>query len=143
MLPFYLSIALAVLSSMLYHVILKFTPSNVNPALSLAVTYTIAVVLCLALLFFFPLKETATSALKQLNWASFALAFALVGLEVGFLLAYRTGWNISVAAIVVNVVVTVLLVPIGVLLFRERLSLVNVVGILFCAIGLVMVNIGK
>lgn len=128
---------------MLYHVILKFTPANVNPALSLAVTYTIAVVLCLALLFFFPLKEDIASALKQLNWASFALAFALVGLEVGFLLAYRTGWNISTAALVVNVLVTVLLVPIGVLLFRERLSLVNVGGILFCAVGLVMVNIGK
>ena len=140
---FYLSFVLAVFSSMVYHVILKFTPSNVNPALSLAVTYAVAFVLCLVLLFFIPLKGTITSGLKELNWASYGLAFALVGLEVGFLLAYRAGWNISTAAIITNVAVTVLLVPVGLSLFEERLSFVNGMGILVCIVGLVMVNIGK
>jgi uncharacterized membrane protein len=140
---FYLSIGLAVLSSMLYHVILKFTPSDVNPALSLAVTYALAVLLSIVLLAFFPLTETLANGLKQLNWASFALAFALVGLEISFLLAYRAGWNIGTAAIVVNAAVTILLVPIGVLLFKERLSVVNVLGIVVCTIGLVMVNLKR
>jgi drug/metabolite transporter (DMT)-like permease len=140
---FYLSIILAVLSSLMYHVILKFTPANVNPALSFAVTYAAAAVLCLLLLPLFPLKDGVTSALRRLNWASYALAFALVGLEVGFLLAYRAGWEISIAAIFVNAVVTILLVPVGVSLFTERLSTANVVGILVCVIGLILVNMRK
>jgi uncharacterized membrane protein len=140
---FYLSIILAVLSSLMYHVILKFTPANVNPALSFAVTYAAAAILCLLLLPLFPLKDGVTSALRRLNWASYALAFALVGLEVGFLLAYRAGWEISIAAIFVNAVVAILLVPVGVSLFTERLSTANVVGILVCVIGLILVNMRK
>jgi uncharacterized membrane protein len=141
MLLFWLSIILAVLSSMMYHLILKFTPPNVNPALSLAVTYATAVALCCVSFLLFPLQESMTVAVRRLNWTSFALAFALVGLEVGFLLAYRAAWNISTAAIVVNAAATVLLVPIGMSLFTERLSLVNAIGILVCVIGLVMVNV--
>ena len=140
---FYVSISMAVFSSMLYHVILKFTPSDVNPAISLAVTYVVAVLVSLALLPVFPLSGPVLGALRELNWASYALALALVGLEVAFLLAYRAGWNISTAAIFVNVAVTLLLLPIGVLALKERLSVVNVAGVLVCLVGLVMINIGK
>jgi len=59
---------------------------------------------------------------------------------VGFLLAYQVGWNISVAAIIVNVAGTLLLVPFGLFFFKERLSLINLLGILVCITGLVMVN---
>lgn len=138
---FYFSLALAVLSSMLYHVVIKLTPAEANPAISLFVAYVAAALLCLALLFFFPLKTSVAAAFRQLNWTSVALAFALVGLEAGFLLAYRSGWNLSLAAIVVNVAVTVLLIPIGLLLFKEKLSPLNVFGILLCIGGLVMVNV--
>lgn len=137
----YLSIILAVLSSMLYHVILKFTPPTVNPALSLAVTYGVSLALCLALLPLFPLEGPVGKALGELNWASYALAAALVGLEVGFLLAYRAGWQVSTAALIVNVAATVLLVPVGIAAFEESLSPLNVTGIVFCLAGLVMVNV--
>ncbi len=137
---FYSSILIAICSTMLYHITIKFTPADANPALSLIVTYLTAIVLCVILLFFMPLKSSITEGLKQLNWASVGLAFALVGLEVGFILVYRAGWNISMAAIVVNAVVTVLLVPVGIMLFSEKLSAMNYVGILVCIAGLVMVN---
>jgi hypothetical protein len=140
---FYVSIFMAVLSSLLYHVILKFTPSDVNPAISLAVTYAVALLVSLALLPVFPLSGSVVGALKELNWASYALALALVGLEAGFLLAYRASWNISTAAIFVNVAVTLLLLPIGVVALKERLSTVNVAGVLACVIGLVMMNSGR
>ncbi len=138
---FYSSIVVAVFSTMLYHITIKFTPADANPALSLIVTYLTAILLCLILLFFMPLKTSVSEGLKQLNWASIGLAFALVGLEVGFILVYRAGWNISIAAIVVNAVVTVLLVPVGILLFSEKLSPMNYAGIAVCIAGLVMVNV--
>ena len=140
---FYVSIILAVLSSILYHVVVKFTPTGVNPAVSLGVSYAVSLGLCVAMLAFFPLSETLAKEVKKLNWASYTLALALVGLEVGFLLAYRSGWKISTAAIIVNVAATLLLIPVGVVVFKEKLSPVNVAGILVCVAGLVMVNLGR
>ena len=137
---FYFSISLAITSTLLYHIIQKLTPANVNPALALVVTYTTSLALCVLLFPVFPLKNGLQAALRQLNWASFALAFAIVGLEIAFLLAYRAGWNISIAAIFVNAAGTLLLVPVGLLFFKEKLSAVNLLGILVCTLGLVMVN---
>ena len=47
---YYFSIGLTVISSALYHVVQKLTPGNVNPLLSLAVTYAAATLICLLLL---------------------------------------------------------------------------------------------
>jgi drug/metabolite transporter (DMT)-like permease len=140
MILFYLSIVLAVGASILYHLVLKLTPAYVNPAISLVVTYGLSMVLSLALLPLFPLKTGVFEAFRQLNWASYALAIALVGLEASYLLAYRAGWKISMAAIFVNATMTVLLIPIGLSLFKEKLSPLNIAGILVCIAGLVMMN---
>jgi len=78
--------------------------------------------------------------LRQLNWASILLAVAIVGIEFGFLLVYRSGWNLGIAAVVVNVVASLLLVPVAILVFKDRLTWVNIVGILVCLAGLVMLN---
>lgn len=140
MILFYFSILLAIAASMMYHVILKITPAHVNPAISLVVTYGLAAILSLGLLPFFPLKTGIVEAFKQLNWASYVLAFALVGLEAGFLLAYRSGWRVSVAAIFVNATTTLILIPVGLSLFKERLTPLNIAGILVCVAGLVLMN---
>jgi uncharacterized membrane protein len=137
---FYASIGLTVLSNALYHVFQKLTPGNVHPLVALAATYSTATLLCILSIPFFPLASGWRESIGQLNWASFALAFAIVGLELGFLLAYRAGWNISLGAIVSNVAVTLVLVPLGLLFFKDKLSVVNLAGIVVCVIGLVMVN---
>jgi uncharacterized membrane protein len=137
---FYFPMGLTVLSGALYHVFQKLTPGNVNPMLTLAVTYVTAAVICFGLLAIYPSKTGAIESLRQLNWASFALALAIIGLEIGFLLVYRAGWNISLVAIVSNVAVTIVLVPVGLLVFKEKVSLVNLIGIVVCIVGLVMVN---
>ena len=137
---FYSSILITVFSTLLYHLAIKFTPVDANPALSLIVTYLTAALLCVILFQFMPLKIGILNGLNQLNWTSIGLAFALVGIEVGFILAYRAGWKISMSALLVNVAVTVLLVPVGILLLREKLSATNFAGIVVCIVGLVMVN---
>jgi hypothetical protein len=83
---FYFSITLAILSSALYHFSQKEIAPNANPAVSVLVTYALSFVICLGLLYFFPPENGFLPALRQLNWASYLLAFSLVGLEVGFLL---------------------------------------------------------
>ena len=137
---FYFSITLAIASSALYHFVAKSTPSNVNFTVSLLVTYAVAFVITLLGFFFFPVTNGIVSELKQLNWASIGLAIAVVGIEFGFLLTYRSGWNLGIAAVLVNVVASLILVPVAILVFKDKISWVNIMGILVCLAGLVMLN---
>lgn len=137
---FYFSITLAIASSALYHFVAKSTPSNVNFTVSLLVTYAIAFVITLLGFFFFPATKGIAAELKQLNWASIGLAVAVVGIEFGFLLTYRSGWNLGIAAVLVNVVASLILVPVAILVFKDEISWVNILGILVCLAGLVMLN---
>ena len=143
MLIFYLSILLTVLSNVLYHIFQKLTPQGSNPAAALAVTYGTALLLCVLYLVFFPPAGGLVQAVRQTNWASAALGVTIVGLELGFLLAYRAGWNISTAGIVSATAVALVLAPVGLAAFKERLSLINILGVGVCIIGLVLVNFKK
>lgn len=134
------AMSLAIFSNLMYHMILKVTPGDAHPLVSLAVTYVVAAMLCMALLPLFPLKTSLGQTLHQLNWASYALGAAILGLEIGFLLTYRSGWNISTASLVTNLIVAMLLLPIGLLLFQEKLSLTNGIGAVIAILGLVLVN---
>jgi multidrug transporter EmrE-like cation transporter len=137
---FYFSITLAIASSALYHFTAKSTPSNVNFTISLLVTYAVAFVVVLLTLIFFPIKNGLVFELKQLNWASIGLAIAIVGIEFGFLLTYRSGWNLGIAAVLVNVVASLILVPVAILVFKDKISWINILGIFVCLAGLVMLN---
>ena len=137
---FYFSITLAIASSALYHFSQKSTPVEVNPAVAIMATYAVALVLTAILAFFIPAKIGFLAELKQLNWASYLLAFSIVGLEVGFLLVYRAGWNVGIAAVLVNVVASLILVPVALVVFKQHLSWINIIGILVCLAGLVMLN---
>jgi len=77
---------------------------------------------------------------KRLNWATIAVGLSIVAVELGFLLAYRAGWRVSLASITANTTVALVLLPTGVLLFRERVTPTNAIGLVFCVIGLVLVT---
>lgn len=134
------AMALTIVASLFYHLFQKAIPAQLHPLLGMAVTYAIACVICLVLLPFFPLGTSLRSALGQVNWAVAGLALAVVGIELGFLLAYRAGWAISIAALVTNVAVTMLLVPLGLALFAETLAWTQVAGIAICLLGLLLLN---
>ena len=137
----YGAIALTVLSNFLYHLFQKVIPGNVNPLLSLAVTYLVAATSTVLLLPFFPLQGTLGAEVRKLNWASLGLGAVIVGLELGFLLAYRAGWNLSLASLVANTTVALLLIPFGLLLYKEHLTPLNILGIVLALAGLVLVNL--
>lgn len=133
------SASLAILASVLYHIFQKSTPADVNPALTLFVTYSTAAVATLGLFIFYPLGNPVV-AFSKLNWVSYVLGISIVGLELGILLAYRFGWQISLLGVVVHIAAALLLLPIGLLLFREKVTSINLLGIALCILGLVLVN---
>lgn len=139
---YYLTILLTIFSSILYHIFLKVTPATINPMFSLAITYFTACIVTLIIYPFYPVDKAVSffHNFKDLNWVSYMLGLAIVGLEVGTLLAYRAGWNISLFNIVASTTVSVLLIPVGILYFRESLSPTTIVGLVFCLIGLFLIN---
>ena len=137
---FYFSITLAILSSALYHFSARSVPANINFPISLVVTYLVALGLTLITTLFFRPENGWLAEVKKVNWASILLAFGVVGIEFGFLLVYRSGWNLGIASVLATVISSLILVPIAILVFKEKLSWVNVAGILVCLIGLFMLN---
>ena len=135
-----LSITLVIVSNVFYQYIPKSTPGHVNPILSLIITYLTAIVASLMLLPFFPAKEGIMAGIKNLNWTSYALGITVVGLEAGFLLAYRAGWNISTVAVTANIIVALILIPAGIVLYKETLSLINSIGIVLSVLGLFLIS---
>ena len=139
MLRFYAPIILVVVATTLYHIAQKSIPAEVNPMLSLMVNYATALVICLLIVPFYPGDSPMTSSFKYLNWGSFAVGVAIIGIELGVLLAYRVGWKISLVATIANAMAALLLVGVGLLFFREHLSGKNVLGIGLCIAGLMLI----
>ena len=136
---FYLPFVLTVGGMLFYHISQKSIPKEMNPFHVTILAYAVGIVLCAVCAFSYSSKKTLVESLRESNWAVFVLGAAAASIELGFLLAYRAGWKISLAAVATNAAVTVMLIPIGVIIFKDHLSLRNIVGLIFCILGLVLV----
>ena len=87
------------------------------------------------------LPENVASELSKVNWTSIILAFALVGLEVGYVFVYRAGWQVSNATVVANIGLACVLIVVGYFLYKENVSLREILGIVTCMIGLILINL--
>ncbi len=134
----WLSVAIA--CTVGYHLVLKLTPTAVNPLLSLMVTYLLVSALFGVFLFAAPGEFAWRQEMKQLNWTALALAATILGLDLGFLFLYRGGYAVSLGALVTQSAAAMLLLVIGVAVFKERLSAANAVGVVLCVLGLWLVN---
>ena len=134
------SIVLIVVSNVLYNVSQKSTPHNVNPFSALLVTYVTAAIITVIAALFYKSDKGFIQSFSELNWTSIALGVAIVGLEFGFLLAYRAGWNISVGSLVANIILALILIPIGVIFYKEGFELYKMVGVALCIVGLIIIN---
>ena len=133
------SIALTIAGNIAYHILNKSVAPNAHPFASLVATYGVGFTVSLAVLAASTPGGVA-QGLRQVNWASYVLGAVVVLLELGFLLAYRAGWKISVAAVYSNVAVGLLLLPIGYLLYQETITGTNAAGILLAVVALILMS---
>ena len=136
---FYLPFALTVGGMLLYHLSQKSVPKDLNPFVAIVIAYGFGIALCVICALFYPARKTLVESVRGSNWAVFTLGAAAAAIEIGFLLAYRVGWKISVAAVASNVAAAVVLIPIGVIVFKDQLSMRNMVGLVLAILGLVLV----
>ena len=133
-------IALLVLSNVMYQICAKSVPEGMNPLASLTITYLVAAAVSGILYFSLSKDPNLIHEYSKTNWVPFAFGFVLVGLEVGFIYAYKAGWQVSVASIVQNSFLAVALIVVGYLVYQEALTWNKIVGIIICLAGLGVIN---
>ena len=132
--------ALVVVANTLYQICAKSVPGGMNPFASLTVTYVVGAVA--SGIFYVALGNGGSlwQEYAKLNWAPFVLGLVIVGLEVGWIYAYKAGWPVSTGFIVQSAILAVALLAVGYFLYHEALTWNKLVGIAICLVGLFFIN---
>lgn len=138
---FLMPMILIIASNVIYHLSQKTIPHEVNPALSLLVSYTVAFVLTLLMLPLFDRPVAYSSeVLRAFNISSVFVGVSAVGVELGWLLVYRTGWQINTTALISSSILAIILLLIGTIFFDEAFSAKKLLGVILCLVGLFLLN---
>jgi drug/metabolite transporter (DMT)-like permease len=137
-----ISIPLIIIGVVAYSVCQKSIPADIDALIALASAYFIAFVSCVAILFFTGGLKKESLFFNGQRWLPILLlGFSLIMIDLGFLYAYRTGWKISTASIIAGSFTTIALALIGLLWYRDQITLINIAGIALGAVGVVLMNL--
>ena len=134
------ALAIAITGQVLYHVTQKSVSASAHPVVSLLAFYLVAALLTLPLFWVFPMQASVVEELGKLNWAVYGVAASIVLIEIGFLLAYRAGAELSSAFVLTSAVVTVSTLLIGLAFFSEAISTTKIAGITLCLCGIGLIS---
>ncbi len=140
MIGYFWPIILVVASNVFYQIAAKSVPKRIDPFASLTVTYLIGAIVSFILYYVFNKNGNIASEYEKLNWAPFILGICIIGLEVGFIYAYKVGWQVSTASIMQSAFLSIILIFIGYMFFKEQITFNKIIGVIICIIGLVFIN---
>ena len=132
-------IVLIVASNILYQICAKSVPKDMDVMASMTVTYLVGAV-CSGLMFAMNRTPHLLQECSKLNAAPILLGISVVGLEVGYIYAYKVGWPVSIASTVQSAFLAVALIFVGALLYNETITLQKVIGVIICLAGLYLIN---
>jgi len=137
---YYISAFVAVLGAVGYQYFVKQIPTSINPVVSVLGMYLAVLAMGPVLLPFIPPEGGLLKHIRQLNWTQLAVAGSVLLIELGFLLMYRSGWNLSTGNLVTGIFVNIILVSLGVWLLGEKVTVVNGIGIILSIIGVSLIS---
>lgn len=119
-------------SAFLYHVSSKIMGKTFERSIwqGLALTYLIAFLVSLIAAIVHR-KDSFTEMLNlssQHYFLSAILALGCVGIEGGFLLAYKSGWEVTKIYPFTSLIVSGTILAVGILVFKESLTLAGIFG---------------
>lgn len=133
-------IVLIVASNVAYQVCAKSTPEAVNPLAALTVTYLTAALASGGLYFALNRDGNLLAEYGRLNWVPFVFGLTLVGLEAGFIYAYKAGWPVSSVSIVQSAFLAAALLLVGAVFYHETVTWSRIAGVVICMVGLYFLN---
>jgi len=133
------SAAVVIASLAMYQIFIKTVPTELNPLIALVTLYVTALVCTLLAIKFAPIDAPHWS-LSEFSWPAVAVGIAIVGIEIGYLFMYRSGWHLAAAPLIAVGGAAVVLIPVSVLVFRQPWSARYGFGILICLYGLYLLS---
>lgn len=134
-------IIVIVASNVLYNIVTKSTPEKINPFASLTVTYAVGAAVCFVIFFITARGKNVFSEFHKTNWAAFALGAVIVGLELGYILAFRNGWKMNVLSVTANIILALALIVISLVFYKESITVKQIAGIVLCIGGLALISL--
>lgn len=134
-------ILIIVCSNVLYNVCAKSTAKDVNAFAALSITYAVAAAFSLAIFFITAKNKHYFAEIAKTNWATLALGLVIVGLEIGYILAYRNGWKMNTISVTANIILAVALIFVALIFYKETITLRQLAGIAVCAGGLALISL--
>lgn len=133
-------IALIVGSNVLYQICAKEVPKEMDAMASMTITYLVGAA-CSAVMYFVMNRHgNLLGEYAKTNWAPFFLGVSVVGLEIGFIYAYKNGWPVSTVSTVQSAFLAIALLLVGAVLYHEGITLNKLIGLALCLVGLVFLN---
>ncbi|HBF75658.1 MAG TPA: hypothetical protein DDW71_10435 [Lactobacillus sp.] len=139
--PTYLwPLILTIFANLLYQLSARGVSHTVDPFFSLIITYSAALLGSLLLYLISGNHQSISFNLHQLNWASITMGLSIIFVEFGYMLSYKSGAPIGSTPMTVNISLTLLLIPIGLLFLQESLTLRNLIGIVLAIVAIYLIN---
>jgi len=137
--PYFLSAFVVVSSIVVYQVCMKLIPEGINPISALLTFYISALVFTLLAASMFKLSDNLLSV-NQFTLPAVLVGLAIVGIELGYLYMYRSGWALSAAPLFGMGGAAIVLCVIGYFAFQQPMTLKQLCGMGMCLAGLYLIS---
>lgn len=135
---YYISVLVLIFASVGYAIFQRITPVNMNPVVALFYIYSSGLIM--TIIFMITDRKNYVRAKNIISLRFLAFGFSCILVDAGFLFAYRNGWNIYSLNIVSNSIILIILTIVSRLIFKEKILLVNYIGMLIGIIGLSVIG---
>lgn len=136
----FLPIMLAVVANVFYHVASKSIPVEQNAFMGLVVNYATAL-FASALMFWLTPHEKILVEAARTNWACILMGLSITGVEVGFVMIYRAGGELSTASLIVNILIALAMIAVGGVFYGEQITLRKIFGAALCMAGVALLTL--
>lgn len=135
---FWWPIGLLLVAHTVYQVSAKSVPEAMDPFAAVFFNYVVAACAAFVLWMVMGQEKNLAVQLGKMNWAPVVMGLTITAVEVASVFMYKLGWNISVGTTIVNIALAVVLAVIGVMFYKEVLTMQQLMGIGLCIAGVIV-----
>ena len=133
-----LSFILIVSASAMYHVASEKTAPDVNPFAGIIVIYLTALLTSLVVYFVSAKGIPLFAEMKKVNAFSIILGVVVCLVDLGYIMAYRSGFSIGKLSPLSSVTLIIVMALIAVIFYKEKLSPRHIIGLIIAAVGILL-----
>lgn len=138
-LSYIMPLFMVIICNVCYHLISKNISSATNTFIGLFVTYGVSCLVS-ALGFLSTSKNYFITEVTKVSISNILLGLVVVGVEGGYILMYRSGWEISKGSLMANICIAIILLIAGTVVFKEEITIKKAMGVGLCVMGILLIN---